>query len=99
MLLTSDNFDDIIKFKKGGVIMKQCPICGKIFTNEALKNCLTDHCRLVEYNQDVIRCPKCNSQNIAIGKRGYSILMGFIGSGQTMNRCGNCGYKWKPKRK
>lgn len=47
---------------------------------------------------NILKCPKCNSQNIAIGKRGFSLLTGFIGSSQTMNRCGNCGHKWKPRR-
>lgn len=47
--------------------------------------------------QNTIKCPKCGSSAVAIGERGYSLLTGFIGSGQTMNRCGKCGYKWKPK--
>lgn len=42
------------------------------------------------------KCPKCGSRSIAAGQRGYSILTGFIGSGKTVNRCANCGYKWKP---
>lgn len=41
-------------------------------------------------------CPKCGSYNISIGQRGYSILTGFLGSNQTMNRCGSCGYRWNP---
>ena len=47
-----------------------------------------------EKNQ--VRCPKCGSTNITAGQRGYSMLTGFIGSGKTVNRCANCGYKWKP---
>ena len=43
-----------------------------------------------------LRCPKCGSEYITTGKRGYSLLTGFIGSGKTVNRCGSCGYKWKP---
>lgn len=46
---------------------------------------------------NTIKCPKCGSTAVTIGERGYSLLTGFIGSGQTMNRCGKCGYKWKPK--
>ena len=41
-------------------------------------------------------CPKCGSTSVAVGKRGYSLVTGFIGAGKTVNRCGNCGYKWKP---
>lgn len=45
-----------------------------------------------------IKCPKCGSTNIATGQRGYSLLAGFLGFGKTMNRCGNCGYKWTPNK-
>ena len=41
-------------------------------------------------------CPKCNSTNVTTGQRGYSFWTGFLGSSKTVNRCGNCGYKWKP---
>lgn len=41
------------------------------------------------------KCPKCGSTAITAGQRGYSLLTGFLGSGQTVNRCANCGYKWK----
>lgn len=41
-------------------------------------------------------CPKCGSDNVSTGQRGYSIMTGFLGSGRTMNRCGKCGYKWYP---
>ncbi len=43
-----------------------------------------------------VRCPKCGSTNITAGQRGYSLLTGFVGSGSTVNRCANCGHKWKP---
>ncbi len=48
-------------------------------------------------NSSVLKCPKCGSTAVTTGQRGYSLLTGFIGAGQTMNRCGKCGYKWKPK--
>ncbi len=41
-------------------------------------------------------CPRCGSTNITAGQRGYSLLTGFVGSGSTVNRCANCGHKWKP---
>lgn len=47
---------------------------------------------------DIVRCPKCNSSSIATINRGFSIITGFIGSGNPRNVCQNCGYKWKPKR-
>lgn len=46
---------------------------------------------------NALSCPKCGSTAVSVGQRGYSLLTGFLGSGQTMNRCGKCGYKWKPK--
>ena len=42
------------------------------------------------------KCPRCGSTSITAGQRGYSLLWGFIGSGNTVNRCSNCGHKWKP---
>ena len=45
---------------------------------------------------NTVRCPRCGSTNITAGQRGYSLLTGFAGSGSTVNRCANCGHKWKP---
>ena len=45
---------------------------------------------------DQIRCPLCNSTQVTTGKRGYSLVWGFLGSGSTVNRCAKCGNKWKP---
>lgn len=47
--------------------------------------------------KNTLKCPKCGSTAVSTGQRGFSLLTGFIGAGQTMNRCGKCGYKWKPK--
>lgn len=49
-------------------------------------------------HDDIPHCPKCNSTSITTGSRGYSMVWGFIGSGKTVNRCGNCGHKWEPKK-
>ncbi|MBR4590048.1 MAG: hypothetical protein IKO36_05215 [Bacteroidaceae bacterium] len=43
-----------------------------------------------------IICPRCKSIAITTGNRGFSMVTGFIGSSATVNRCGKCGYKWKP---
>lgn len=50
----------------------------------------------IALNKNKIHCPKCNSTNVTTGQRGYSFWTGFLGSSKTVNRCGNCGYKWKP---
>lgn len=42
------------------------------------------------------KCPRCKSTAITAGQRGYSLIWGFFGSGNTVNRCSNCGHKWKP---
>lgn len=46
--------------------------------------------------RDIIRCPKCGSTAVTTGARGINWFWGTIGSGKTVNRCGNCGYTWKP---
>lgn len=46
--------------------------------------------------KDVIRCPKCNSTAITTGARGVNNFWGLLGASKTVNRCGNCGYTWKP---
>ena len=46
---------------------------------------------------NVLRCPKCGSTAVTTGQKGFSLLTGFWGSNKTVNRCGNCGYKWKPR--
>jgi len=47
--------------------------------------------------RSTIMCPRCGSAAITTGQRGYNLLLGFIGSGQTVNRCANCGHKWYPR--
>lgn len=46
-----------------------------------------------------VSCPKCGSTSIATVNRGYSLILGFIGSGIPMNVCQACGYKFRPGRK
>lgn len=43
-------------------------------------------------------CPRCGSESVAAGTRGFTITTGFVGSGKVRVICLNCGYKWKPKR-
>ena len=46
--------------------------------------------------ENILKCPKCGSTAVTTGQRGYSLWTGFLGAGKTVNRCGSCGYKWKP---
>jgi hypothetical protein len=49
------------------------------------------------YNQQSpLKCPKCNSTSVSTTARGVNGFWGFIGASKTVNRCGNCGYTWKP---
>lgn len=41
-------------------------------------------------------CPKCGSTSIATVNRGYSVVTGFIGSGNAVNVCQNCGHRFTP---
>lgn len=62
---------------------------------EAYKKILSMKDKKLTNNGDVL-CPKCGSNQITTGQRGFSLLTGFIGSNKTVNRCGKCGYSWKP---
>ena len=44
-----------------------------------------------------IHCPRCGSNQITTGQRGFSIWTGFLGSNKTMNRCAKCGHSWQPR--
>lgn len=43
-----------------------------------------------------IICPRCGSNQVAVGQRGFSVWSGFLGSNKTVNRCGKCGHSWDP---
>ena len=60
------------------------------------KNQLEQKKQVNQQEKNQVRCPRCGSPNITAGQRGYSLLTGFVGSSSTVNRCANCGYKWKP---
>lgn len=51
-----------------------------------------------ENKTPVLKCPKCGSTNITTGSKGVGFFRGFLGADQTVNRCGNCGHTFKPKR-
>lgn len=46
-----------------------------------------------EYNEDSCKCPKCNSSNIQIVPRKWSIITGIF-TNKTDRVCVNCMYKW-----
>ena len=75
-------FDEELYNEKTGLEKRQAEATSRMMHKEKL-NTLT--------------CPKCGSTAVTTGQRGYSVITGFFGSGQTVNRCGKCGHKWKPK--
>lgn len=52
----------------------------------------------IQANDNVVKCPKCGSTQIATVNRGWSMIWGLIGSGNACNVCQNCGHKWNPKK-
>ena len=49
-----------------------------------------------KHEEEKIHCPKCNSTSISTGARGVNNFWGMLGASKTVNRCGNCGFTWKP---
>ena len=65
---------------------------------------------MTENNSDEIRCPKCNSNQITAGNKGYGLgkaalggfllgplglMGGLLGSKKIMITCLKCGHKWE----
>lgn len=109
-LLTEDDFDAIgeysnynrdlllamIELRKKDVIEFETKM--QPFRQDAKRREEEAERRTQEYlaKKNLPKCPKCGSTSITAGQKGYSLLTGFIGSGKTVNRYVNCGFKWKP---
>jgi hypothetical protein len=46
--------------------------------------------------QPIMQCPFCHSTQLQAGKRGWKWTTGYIGSGQIVMTCLQCGKKFKP---
>ena len=46
--------------------------------------------------EDKVTCPQCGSTQVHAEKRGWSIMVGFIGSGKIVITCLKCGHKFRP---
>lgn len=89
---TNDNFavvDAMIELRQKDIIEYELKM--NQFRDRALE---IDLARIAE--DERVKCPRCGSTNITTGQRGFKLTTGFIGSNKTVNRCGNCGYSWKP---
>ena len=60
------------------------------------KNQLEQKRRVNQQEKNQVRCPKCGSISITTGARGVNFTFGLLGASKTVNRCGKCGYTWKP---
>ena len=51
-----------------------------------------EHDNIVKSDGDpnIVKCPKCGSNNIQVVKRGWKITTGFLGSGRNERVCVNC---------
>jgi predicted RNA-binding Zn-ribbon protein involved in translation (DUF1610 family) len=47
-------------------------------------------------DKDEVMCPKCGSTKLHAEKRGWSIWVGFIGSGKIVVTCIACGHRFRP---
>ena len=104
----SDYLSDLPAVLLSGLSKEQCEIVvAKLSTHSITASVEADadvqrypkidnHDKGLANLENVVRCPKCGSATVVTGQRGYSIVTGFWGSGKTMNRCSNCGYKWTP---
>ena len=60
------------------------------------KNQLEQKRQVNQQERNQVRCPKCGSTSITTGARGVNLTFGLLGASKTVNRCGKCGYTWKP---
>lgn len=87
------------QFLKMGYVMSFVPSKDNFSNpiNSKIEEFKEQHKREIEERNKPLICPRCGSENIAIGERGFSLFSGFWGSNKTTNRCGKCGYSWQPK--
>ncbi len=87
-----------LDMKVADQIVEQWSKSGKIppVFNGKVSTWEEDRKREIEEYNSKVRCPKCGSTAITTGSRGINWFWGTIGSGKTVNRCGKCGYTWKP---
>lgn len=83
--------EDLINFYS---ILMSIGVPEEFNSGDTYKNYKTG--KRVSIDPNIIHCPKCGSTHIATVNRGFSLLWGFVGSGDARNVCQKCGYKWKP---
>lgn len=93
--LKNANLSYVKKIKK----LNDLTGCGLVVSKEITKKYHVEQEQPQESraeSKDLIHCPKCDSTAITTGARGVNNFWGLLGASKTVNRCGNCGYTWKP---
>lgn len=47
-------------------------------------------------SEDNVRCPKCRSDQVHAGQRGWSAWTGFFGATKVVLTCLKCGHVFNP---
>ena len=76
-----------------------CTKCNKIYKKALNNKCLLCHKQLIEYNENIPKCPTCQSTDIKkIGALDRVTSVAFLGLASSkigkQFQCNNCGYKW-----
>ena len=103
----TNNFEEETTSEVENIGLIDCKACGNKVAKAAP---LCPHCGVRAPGLH-IRCPRCNSMNIGVGKRGYkpgvlsitgvflvgpiTLLGGFAGKNKLMLICQDCNNKWK----
>jgi len=90
---------------------EQCPYCFSSWRENETTTQIISLSTNEPNEEDIIRCPKCNSKNIVANKKGFGVgkaivggaltggvglLGGFVGSNKIKITCLKCGHKWTP---
>lgn len=93
-------FSSIPKEKADWVVATIKPFICNVEIKKSIENIESEKSSILDKymcnKESTIICPKCGSNQISTGKRGFSLLSGFIGSNKTVNHCSKCGHSWTP---
>ena len=91
--------DSDVPIVKEMISKEEASAVAQVFKQESINACIEETAKLrasIPVHDTTVRCPKCGSTSIATINRGFSLLTGFVGSGNAVNVCQKCGYKFEP---